>query len=408
MCLGMNPIGIATIRLMVWVVAMGGVIWPPEGIAATINRPWDGGEVGYATADPCWVCKQPLVGKVYTVTDKVTNKPERICGKCASSPHSCHVCGLPVTDNGVDLNDTRFVCERDALTVMLDARAIQALCAETKDALDAQLSRFLTLPPNVNFSAADRKRILDLARAPGGDSSCPNDTGYMRRLTGKQGDVSFSISILYGQSRAATIATCTHELGHAWAGANLSPLRIQRLSQDAAEGFCDLLAYLRLRELGETREITNLRSNLYSHGQLDLFIAAEKNFGLNSVLDWMRDGRHDRLSGSEPWRVQDLVARTNKSAPNVGGAQVSAGAGVPQPVVLPERLVLKSVSLGGRTPLAMINQCTLTVGETGRVRLAHTNLNIRCLAIRADSVTVEVVGTGERQELRFEPRAGAK
>ena len=47
--------------------------------------------------------------------------------------------------------------------------------------------------------------------------------------------------------------------------------------------------------------------------------------------------------------------------------------------------MLKSISLGGRAPTALINQCTLGVGETGKVKLAGTNLVIRCKAIRADA-----------------------
>ena len=373
-------------------------------MAATINRPWDNtGKVNYSTADPCWVCKQPLLAKVYSWTDKVTGKQVRVCEKCAASPHSCYVCSLPVTDDGVDLQDTRFLCERDARSVMLDAREILTLCEETKDGLESQWSRFLTLPGAVEFSVAGQQVITGMAQIPGAEFSCPNLTGHIRVVTSKQGDVSFPIAILNGQTRAATISICTHELGHAWTQANLSPGRLHRLNRDAAEGFCDLLAYMRLRLLGEAQEIANLRSNLSARGQTDLFIAAEQQFGLNSVLDWMRNGRHDLLEANEPWRIQDLIS-TNADPGKVTESQALPVVAVPQPTTLPDRLMLKSVSLGGKNPLAMINQCTLAVGETGKVRLAGTNLTIRCVAIRPDSVTVELVGTGEKQELRFEPR----
>ena len=106
-------------------------------------------------------------------------------------------------------------------------------------------------------------------------------------------------------------------------------------------------------------------------------------------------------------RIQELISTNAKPAKLVEPQAFSADL-APQPVVLPERLMLKSVSFAGKTPFALINQCTLGVGETGKVRLAHTNLTVRCVAIRADSVTVEVVGMGERQELRFERKPGSK
>jgi len=56
-------------------------------------------------------------------------------------------------------------------------------------------------------------------------------------------------------------------------------------------------------------------------------------------------------------------------------------------------------------PTALINQCTLGVGETGKIRLAETNLVIRCKEIRNDSVLVEIVGLNKTQELRFEPKS---
>jgi hypothetical protein len=395
----MNPIRIVALRMVIGAVALLHVDWL---MAVTINRPGNStGKVNYSTADPCWVCQQPLLGKVYSWTDKVTDKQERVCEKCAASPNRCYVCSLPVTDYGLDLQDTRFLCERDAKSVMLDLREILNLCKETKDGLESQWSRFLTLPEEVEFSVADRQGISEMAQEPGNDFKCPNVMGFTRVVTDKQENLSFSIAILSGQTRAGTISTCTHELGHAWTRANLSPARLQKLNRDAAEGFCELLAWMRLRLLGETQEIANLRSNLHSHGQADLFIAAEEKFGLNSVLDWMRNGRHDRLDASEPWRVQDLVSANAKPG-KVVETQIATPLAAPQPVLLPDRLMLKSVSLGGKRPLAMINQCTLAVGETGKVRLAHTNLTIRCLAIRSDSVTIEVVGTDVRQELRFE------
>jgi hypothetical protein len=382
-----------------WVVSFVGTLIFLFGLAPMAGR-------AAGNPDYCWICKKQLISQIFLWKDKVTGEKERLCGECVDLPDCCYVCSMPLKDNYTDLQDTRYICERDLKAVMLDEKEILALCNATKTAIDSQLSRFLTLPEDTEFSVVDRQTIIELSSVPGNDFSCPNVMGYTQWKTNEQGKQYFPIAILSGQSRAGTIATCAHELGHTWTRANIPAERIAKINREAAEGFCELIAYLRCKELGETKEIANIHTNLYTRGQMDLFIAAEAKFGLDSVLDWMRRGRHDRLSADEPWRVQDLVAQTNRPAAIASASPVKMMAVASQPMVLPERLMLKSVSLGGKTPVAMINQCTLAAGETGKVRLAHTNLTIKCVAIRADNVTVEMVGSGERQQLRFEHKPG--
>jgi hypothetical protein len=41
------------------------------------------------------------------------------------------------------------------------------------------------------------------------------------------------------------------------------------------------------------------------------------------------------------------------------------------------------------------------VNEEGKVRVGRTNVAIRCLAIRQDSVRIRIVGSGEERELRL-------
>jgi len=138
------------------------------------------GAVNYSTSDPCFICNRPLGGQVYTWLDKVTNKRELLCPNCVVLPNNCYVCSMPVNDTAVDLHDTRFLCKRDAKTVMLDGGEILELCRQTKDALDTQLSRFISLPENVEFSVVDRQTIIELTQIPGNDYSCPNVLGYTR------------------------------------------------------------------------------------------------------------------------------------------------------------------------------------------------------------------------------------
>ncbi|TAK93202.1 MAG: sel1 repeat family protein [Verrucomicrobia bacterium] len=59
------------------------------------------------------------------------------------------------------------------------------------------------------------------------------------------------------------------------------------------------------------------------------------------------------------------------------------------------RLTLNGVTMGGRTPLAVINRQTFALGESGMVRLRDGSLRILCAEIGGNSVTVEVEGEAE-------------
>jgi hypothetical protein len=353
----------------------------------------------------CWVCGEFIPGTVYLMTDEVTGSKRHVCMDCVQLPDCCYVCSLPVKVGKTDLPDGRALCERDVKSVLLDEAVIRKLCGEVGGELDKQFSRFVTFPANVSFDVADRVTLMDLFKVPGKDYACPNVLGFMWPETNQQGAVEYPIRILTGQTPAATQATCAHELTHAWIKENVSAARQKELHRDAIEGFCELVAFMMMREKSETAQMALLRTNLYTRGQLDLFIEADQKFGFSQVVDWMKYGAADRLAADQPWRIQEAAApRATNNVPLVFQPLPSTPS-----VALPERLQLKSISTGKR-PFALINQCTLGVGETAKVRLADTNQVIRCKEIRVDSVLIEMVETGEIRELRFEksPPASAR
>jgi hypothetical protein len=356
---------------------------------------------GVGPDQSCWVCGRPLPNSVLLLKDEVTGVKRLVCGLCATSLDDCYMCSLPVKTNYVDLKDGRFLCERDAKGVLLNEATILSVCENVGALLNQSYSRFMTFPGNVNYHVADRLTLVNLFKIPGKDYTCPNVLGFTSPETDAQKKVEYSISILSGQTQAATESTCAHELTHAWMMANLPPARLKELNRDAIEGFCELVAFVLMRDKNETAQMAVLRTNQYTRGQLDLFIDAEQRFGFSDVMDWMRSGETNRLSEDEIWRIRDMkvVRLTGTPAPAASVAYAP-----PSTAPLPDRLVLKSISLGGKSPVALINQCTLGVGETGTIKLAGTNLLIRCQAIRADSVLVEVVGSGKTQELRFDPK----
>ena len=61
--------------------------------------------------------------------------------------------------------------------------------------------------------------------------------------------------------------------------------------------------------------------------------------------------------------------------------------------------MLKGISGTGQHRFALINNTTLEPMEKGRVRVGQTNVVVRCLEIRNNSVVIQVNGTKEKKEL---------
>ena len=140
-------------------------------------------------------------------------------------------------------------------------------------------------------------------------------------------------------------------------------------------------------------------SNAYTRGQIHLFLEAEKLYGFNDIVDWMKFGVDDRLVGDDLRRVRNVELPRAAARPATNAPVYN-----PAPPPVPDTLVLRGLLwVSGRQeqPVAIINNRTLGVNEEGKVRVGKTNVTIRCLAIRQDAVRIRIVGTGEERELRL-------
>ncbi len=70
-----------------------------------------------------------------------------------------------------------------------------------------------------------------------------------------------------------------------------------------------------------------------------------------------------------------------------------------KPPPAPVRLQLKAVFLSAKHPTVLINDQTFSVNEEAKVSLGLTNQTIRCLAIRPNSVRIQLCNSKEEQEL---------
>jgi hypothetical protein len=347
-----------------------------------------------ADAGHCAVCNASFGNVVYTILDKATHEKVFICYSCAISPDECYICGLPVKVNYTKLSDGRFLCERDGRTAIVDADEAQQVSEEVRRKLDRLFSRFLTFPSaNVKVALVDRVDLYDEFTVMGNDFECPDVLGYIKSNTNRN-HLEHSISLMTGLPRAAFQATCAHEYAHAWVFENVSSERRRSISREAHEGFCELVAYLLMDSLHEEAQKDLMLENNYTRGQIDLFIAAEKKHGFNDVIDWVQWGVNPRLKEANLDDIRNVeMPRAKAMAESFFPKYAAVTATVP------DKLQLKGISFSTNRPLALINDQSFVMGESAKVRVAGTNVLIRCLSVGERSVRIRFVDSGKDAEL---------
>ena len=354
---------------------------------------------GLADPNKCAICGGEFGATIYLVTDKVTREKIQICHDCSVLSEECFICGLPVKKDFTKLPDGRFLCARDAKRAVLDEDEAKRVCAEVKEAVDRLFSRFINFPAtNVDTVIVDRVNLQELFKFPGRDYQCPNVLGYIQSKTNSQGEIRHEISLMSGLPLDEFKAVCAHEFSHSWQFENVPPARKKTLGHDANEGFCELVAYLLMDSQHEEAAMKTIRANAYTRGQIDLFIEAEKRFGLNDILEWMKYGVDSLLHADDLNRVRNIELPPPPAAP------ISLLPSYKPSAPAPDVLMLRGISWTQHRPLAVINDRTFEAKEEGKVRIGKTNVTLRCLEIRTNSVIVQTQGSNEKLELFLQKR----
>jgi len=351
-----------------------------------------------ALAERCSICREEIAGDtIYLLTDRVTKEKAHACLNCANWPDVCTMCGLPVRKNFTSLTDGRFLCDRDSKTAIVDPTQTLQICADVKDSVDKLFSRFISFPTNMHIEIVDRVDLLALFKNPDEDYQCPHVLGYFRATTNNYQRI-YEINVLSALKLPQLKETCAHEYTHAWVFENVPAIRKKVLSRDAEEGFCELVGYLLMDSQNEEELKHAVLRNNYTHGQIDLFIEAEKRFGFNEVVEWMKYGLDSKLDTANPENIRKI-----KLPPP---AHVDTRAPVSEnPSPAPEKLQLKGISWTKARQLALINNQSFAPGESGKVLVGLTNISIRCLAVRESSVRIQILDSGQELELSL---SGAK
>jgi hypothetical protein len=343
-----------------------------------------------ARGDVCAICGKEIQGTIYMVTDKVTGEQKLVCSDCIKLPR-CAICGLPVKKDGVKLPDGRYLCARDAKTVVLQADDARQICSQVKDDLDRLFSRFTAFPDNVDVSVIDRIDVDSMFVKEGNNFESPDLLGCIRPETVND-KTRYKMSLLTGLPLAQLKETCAHEYSHAWVGENVPKERRARLGRDAEEGFCELVGYLLMDSQNEEVEKKRVLQNHYTRGQIDLFIEAEKRYGFDQVLDWMKYGVTAQLEAGHVDELRDVKMPSAKSV--ASSPAIYSRTNKPAPAIIK----LDGVLWGSR-PVAIINGRSFLANDLNPVKVGGTNVIIRCLGIQKTSVRIQNVDSGKEQEL---------
>ena len=355
-----------------------------------------------AVADQCAICgKDILGGTAYFMTDDVTGIKQIVCSDCVKLP-VCHICGLPVKNNGLALPDGRYLCARDKATAVLTADEAQRVASDVQEHLERLFARYTTFPTNVDVTVLDRIDVDQMFQPGGNDFESPNLLGCTQAKTNGNWK-GYSVRLMTGLPLAELEATTAHEFSHVWAGENVPPARRQSLSRDAEEGFCELVAYLLMDSQNEELQKKFILKNAYTRGQVQLFIEGNKLYGFDQILDWMQYGDTPELEPGRLDKIRDVVmpkpGAVSKSPEHKAPVlAVVANNSVGVAARAPETLRVEGI-FWSKSPSAIINGHSVFPDDRFKVTIGDKTLHLHCLEIQKNSVLVENTDTGAKEKL---------
>jgi hypothetical protein len=339
----------------------------------------------------CPICGNRLGTSAFLLTKRGHEEKVTVCADCGKLETTCYICGLPVKNKAMRLADGRLLCSDDAKQAVLTQDEAQKIFDDIKRDIQSMLSRHGVLPHHNIHLVLEAKARLDKT---GGNLISAHDDrmlmGLTRSTSDESGKFEHTVSLLYGLTRERLMAVAAHEYGHAWLHENVR----RKLNQDAVEGFCEWIAYKVIVQRNAPYETKVLLESDYSQGQLQAFIAAEKEHAFYRLIQWVKSGVDPELDREHLERILVLREGNSEPAPALAFAPITPRAPM-------TNLVLKGLSGGKARRFALINDSTLTVNEQAKVRLGESNVVVHCLEIGSDSAIIQVAGESERRTLRL-------
>lgn len=357
---------------------------------------WSAAQVLAVDQLKCDICGALIHGKYFYREDEAMGGRRNICTNCETLPDRCFICGLPVKDGFHTLPDGRIVCARDAKEVISSEDEAKQIGQTVQYDLDRVFSRFMTFPgTNMLVSIVNKFYLENLFKNPGAGQSCVSIYGATCSNPLPGNKIVHSVAVLSYLRKSRLMAVYAHEFTHAWMGENVSRERTAALDKDTLEAFCELVAYKYMESRNETFEMTNILKNQYTKGKIDVLLEADRQYSFDAVVEWFKSGDDRTLTPDALARVRAVSGRYVAAASPALFVAPAALKATP----VPDTLVLKGISGSGTHRFALINNATFEVMERGKVRLAQTNLMVRCLEIGRNSVTIQIDGSSEKKQL---------
>lgn len=380
--MGMLPCHRLNLRLIVacWVLLVSGLLARAENLV-------------------CDVCGQPILGHFYAIQDRVERKTKNICADCENIHKRCFICEMPVKEGYLELPDGRYICARELKTAVTSESDAKTICKGVKDDLDRLLSRFLTMPADgdIELSIVDKYHLQNLFSAPGNDSSCV--WVYGATSTHYLPDHKFihTVDVLSYLRKPRLMAVTAHEYTHTWMNENVSRDRRAVMDKNTLEAFCELVAYKYMESLHEEDEMRNITENHYTVGQILVLIEADKRYGFNTIMDWIKNGEDNTVAMDHLDRIRAMKDNRMAVAQPAETSGLIYGSGVASAV--PDTLVLKGISGSAQHRFALINNTTFEPMEKEKVRVGQKTVTVNCLEIGKDYVTIQIDGSPEKKQL---------
>src|SRR6185369_6337380 len=326
-------------------------------------------EGGAQTNLTCIICgKGPLVGKVWV------HKRGHICSDCYQLETRCSLCGLPVREGFAKTTDGRIICQFDLPNTVLSVDEGKRIFNETLAGIRQMSGSALQLKQTniaVNVFDVDYWNVRDGQPVP----EKLRRTGFSQtRHTGNQ--FTHAVILLSGQLKSDMVSVCAHEFTHLWINENKAASRT--LDGDTVEALCELVAYKLAVQNANSDQQDRIKKNTYTNGKIETLIEVDLQYGLNPILDWVKNGT-------------DQLLDLSKLAQFRTGAIVAAFRALPSlPAPAPNTLLLRGIFGKGKNRLALINDHSFAKLDEERVRVGSQMVLVQCLDILDQSVVIRV------------------
>jgi hypothetical protein len=287
--------------------------------------------IGWAAgAQLCAACGNRLTGTTWARSRAGYKERALVCDACVKLGAICYVCKIPVVRNYTTIEDGRLLCAEDAAQAVLDQEMADKVFDQVKSWCQGVFANSGALPHRNIKMILESKTRVDRLRE---DLTLQHDVVHLlmgltssRRNT--QGEIDHTIYMLYGLPQPRFTTTAAHEYSHAWLNENVR--RERKLERDTIEGFCDWISYKYATERALENEIQFKTDSTYSRGQMQAFLAAEKEHGFYRVIQWLKSGAdseldphnlstRDRSSRADRRRTRSHASRSRPGASSCSG-----------------------------------------------------------------------------------------